>query len=84
MRTGMVQTSVRHSILIVTSCRFADGDTFARFSGIGIGCQRFQSHQVLNIQVGPDYTADVTSAQLGGGDLVEPELSESDDDIGGN
>lgn len=36
--------------------RFVDRDAFARFAGIGIGCQRLQASQVLNIQIGPDHT----------------------------
>ena len=36
--------------------RFVDRDAFARFAGIGIGCQRLQASQVLDIQIGPDYT----------------------------
>ena len=31
-----------------------DRDAFARFAGIGIGCQRFQAARVLDIQVGLD------------------------------
>jgi len=27
---------------------------FARFAGIGIGCQRYQASNVLEISVGPD------------------------------
>jgi hypothetical protein len=34
--------------------RFVDRDAFARFSGIGIGCQRLQATQTLNIIIGPD------------------------------
>lgn len=37
--------------------RFVDRDAFARFAGIGIGCQRFQAPQPLDIRVGPDYVA---------------------------
>jgi hypothetical protein len=43
--------------------RFVDRDAFARFAGIGIGCQRFQALQPLNIQVGPDYVASPLSPQ---------------------
>jgi hypothetical protein len=34
--------------------RFADRDAFARFSGIGIGCQRLQATHALEITIGPD------------------------------
>lgn len=34
--------------------RFVDHDTFARFSGIGIGCQRLQATRTLKVIIGPD------------------------------
>lgn len=34
--------------------RFADRDAFARFSGIGIGCQQMQATRTLEIVIGPD------------------------------
>ena len=43
--------------------RFVDGDTFARFDGIGIGCQKFQATRTLSIQVGSDFTADTSNSQ---------------------
>ena len=55
--------------------RFVDRDAFARFAGIGVGCQRFQATQVLDIQVGPDCTSAGDSAGL--------EADESGDDMGG-
>ena len=39
---------------ILRGCRFADHDAFARFSGIGIGCQRLQATHILEIAIGPD------------------------------
>ena len=59
--------------------RFVDRDAFARSAGIGIGCQRFQSSRILDIQVGPDYTAN-TDLQHGSKDSAELEVIESDDD----
>ena len=34
--------------------RFVDRDAFARFSGIGVGCQQLQATCVHEIIVGPD------------------------------
>lgn len=48
--------------------RFVDRDAFARFAGIGVGCQRFQASRVLDVQVGPDYIFDPHSNS---GDPVE-------------
>lgn len=53
--------------------RFVDRDAFARFAGIGIGCQRFQATQILDIKVGPDHTADPSNLQPMGEDLAELE-----------
>ena len=36
--------------------RFVDRDAFARFTGIGIGCQRLQASRVPDIHIGPDHT----------------------------
>jgi len=49
--------------------RFADRDAFARFSGIGIGCQRLQATRVLEVVVGPDTPAPMN--------LVTSELDDS-------
>ena len=57
------------------SHRFVDRDAFARFAGIGIGCQRFQATRVLDIQVGPD-------CMLGSGGSVGSGAGESDTDSG--
>ena len=62
--------------------RFVDRDAFARSTGIGIGCQRFQASKTLDIQVGPDYTANANN-QPNSGDLVELEVDESDNDVEG-
>ena len=64
--------------------RFVDRDAFARFGGIGVGCQRFQATRVLDIQVGPDCTTGAFNSQPSGGDLDEPEGSVSSDDAEGN
>ena len=56
--------------------RFVDRDAFARFAGIGIGCQRHQAVQVLNIHVGPDYNP--SGLQPGGGDESGGNDSESE------
>ena len=62
--------------------RFVDGDAFARFGGIGIGCQQFQAARILGIRVGPDFTADAPGLQSGGvdADEVESEGGESEGD----
>ena len=60
--------------------RFVDRDAFARFSGIGIGCQHPQANQILNIQVGPDFTPSAPDSQPGGGDSAESGVDESGDD----
>ena len=54
--------------------RFVDRDAFARFAGIRTGCQHFQATHILNIQVGPDYTADTFDSQFSGGDPAELNL----------
>ena len=36
------------------SYRFVDRDAFARFVGIGVGCQRLQATRILEIVIGPD------------------------------
>ena len=43
-------------LLLPLSCtyRFVDRDAFARFLGIGIGCQRLQAARSLEITIGPD------------------------------
>lgn len=63
--------------------RFVDRDAFARFAGIGVGCQRFQATQVLNIEVGPDYTGDTLDSQPGSGDSVGLEADGLGGDTGG-
>lgn len=50
--------------------RFVDRDAFARFAGIGIGCQRFQASQPLDIQVGPDHVVSP----------LDPDLDHDDDE----
>lgn len=84
MQTGAIWNlgywlKINHDIALL--CRFVDRDAFARFAGIGIGCQRFQASQVLNIQVGPDHTFD---PQSNSGEPVESELNESDSDMEDN
>ena len=71
--------------LITPSCRFVDRDAFARFAGIGIGCQQFQASQVLDIQVGPDHTAIPLDLQDDDGNSPEGDgnLSESSKTNGG-
>jgi len=56
--------------------RFVDRDAFARFAGIGVGCQHFQATQVLEIQVGPDHMPS-------GGGSGGLEADESEDNSGG-
>jgi hypothetical protein len=51
---------------------------FARFAGIGIGCQQFQATQVLEIQVGPDCDAETLRPQFSNSGGLEG------DDDGGN
>jgi len=69
---------------MVTPSRFVNRDVFARFAGIGIGCQRLQASQVLNIQIGKDHTEpqpDGTGLHTGGSDdgALERDV---DDDLG--
>ena len=45
---------ISHSPLTLSRARFVDRDAFARFSGIGIGCQRLQAAHVPEIIIGPD------------------------------
>ena len=52
MQTGSFPSCVLS--LTHRSHRFVDCDTFARFAGIGIGCQWLQASNVLEISVGPD------------------------------
>lgn len=61
---------------------FVDWDAFARFAGIGIGCQRFQAPRALNIQVGPDCATNCQGLQGGEEDsLTHDELDEGMDEI---
>jgi len=65
--------------------RFVDRDAFARFAGIGIGCQRLQASQVLNIQIGPDHTASEDAAGShtdGSGDDGSESDGSGSDDLG--
>lgn len=66
------------------SCtRFADRDAFARFSGIGVGCQRLQATRVPEIIIGPDPPDPVKSVpteQTTAEQTVEPITSEFDED----
>ena len=55
--------------------RFADRDAFARFSGIGIGCQRLQATHPLNLVVGPD-TPDPVDPTLAPGEFDESLFAE--------
>lgn len=64
--------------------RFIDRDAFARFAGIGIGCQQFQAAQVLDIQVGPDHTANISDPQSGEKDSVKSGVNGPGDDVGGD
>ena len=57
------------------SHRFVDRDAFARFAGIGIGCQRFQSSRVLEIQSGPDFDVNLAKMQE---DTSEPTEQDAD------
>jgi hypothetical protein len=45
--------------------RFVDRDAFARFSGIGIGCQQLQATQILEVVVGPDAPEPADAAESG-------------------
>jgi hypothetical protein len=75
MSSGLQLTN---TISIVTyGCRFVDRDAFARFAGIGIGCQHLQTSRVLNIQAGPDYTADLLGPEYNGGGAFELESNEA-------
>ena len=47
--------------------RFVDRDAFARYSGIGIGCQRLQAAHILEVIIGPDAPDPVDSAAAQGG-----------------
>jgi len=49
-RYGLTYHKIPHSSIH----RFSDHDAFARFSGIGIGCQRLQATRTLKIVIGPD------------------------------
>ena len=64
--------------------RFVDRDAFARFGGIGVGCQHFQATQVLNIRVGPDHVTDTPISQNNGADSAEDDDTEDDDDTEGD
>jgi len=69
---------------MVTPSRFVDRDAFARFAGIGIGCQRLQASQVLDIQIGKDHAVGGSKPQPDGTGLHTDGLDdgalESDDD----
>ena len=43
--------------------RFLNRDSFARFSGIGIGCQQLQASHTLEILIGPDAPDPVDAAK---------------------
>lgn len=58
--------------------RFVDRDAFARFAGIGIGCQRLQASRVLDIQSGPDHTISDPGLQQGGEGATESHTDGSD------
>lgn len=60
--------------------RFVDRDAFARFTGIGIGCQRLQASQVLDIQIGPDHTIRDPNLQPDGEDASDGSDSDLDSD----
>lgn len=62
--------------------RLVDRDAFARFAGIGIGCQQFQASQVLNIQVGPNYAANSLGTQHGREDSLELNLNVGEETVG--
>ena len=64
--------------------RFVDRDAFARFAGIGIGCQHFQATRVLDIRVGPDCAVDTSNPQPGGDLEVEESGSDTEDGQGLN
>ena len=86
MQIGMVQATtdwLAHNNDMAPLHRFVDRDAFARFAGIGVGCQRFQATQTLKVFIGPDYTADTLGLQSGGGNLVksDSEADESGDDV---
>ena len=53
MQTGK-STSPPTFLLTYHMPSFVDRDAFARFAGIGIGCQRLQASHVLEIIIGPD------------------------------
>ena len=61
MRTGMIYPPQIFATHLLHEHRFADRDAFARFSGIGIGCQRLQATRTLEIIIGPDAPDPVTS-----------------------
>ena len=53
-QTGNFSHPMRTLSLTYHPCRFVNRDAFARFAGIGIGCQRLQASNVLEISIGPD------------------------------
>ena len=62
--------------------RFVDRDAFARFSGIGIGCQRLQSTHISEIIIGPDPPDPVkpsTTEQVPAGETAESVTNEFDE-----
>jgi hypothetical protein len=63
--------------------RFVDRDAFARFSGIGIGCQQLQATRVLEIIVGPDapLPSDLVSSEFDDGLFAGCYKIDDDDDI---
>lgn len=57
MQTGMIRLVVGFATCpypLSSKHRFADRDAFARFSGIGIGCQQMQATRALKIVIGLD------------------------------
>ena len=74
--------STPHPSLILLRARFVDRDAFARFSGIGIGCQRLQAAHVPEIILGPDPPDPVEPSVLGpvqAGEAAELVTSEFDE-----
>ena len=69
--------------------RFVDRDAFARFLGIGIGCQRLQASHIPEIIIGPDapdpikpITAEqITAEQIMVESITEPIASEFDESL---